>query len=517
MRAALRNPWLVAAAGLGIALAALYLAGIGSNPPGLYDDEASIGYNAWTIAHFGVDQYGNHVPLFFADFGDYKGPVATYLVAPLTWIMPSGATVVRVPSVLAGIAIFLIAARLAYVLTGSQLVALITMALTALQPWLFLQSHTMLEGNILMVLCILVACWCLAEAQRSTSNRWWTAAGVALALTVYCYSVGRLLAALVALAAVVAFHRAGRARMLRLLFPLAAAYVVLGAWALANPGALFQRFQNVGLFADNPSMLTAVGRFIGNYLSYFSPNFLLLHGDGNYRQTTGFGGVLLDATLPLILAGAVRLAMTWRRPWARFVFAGTLLAPVPAALTLAAPHALRGAGLLPFLLLFMIEGTEWLVQALRAKPALVAALAAVSVASAAPYFVDFFTVYPARAANAFEAGEAPALQRAYAIAQQGDHRLLLSASLNQPAMQLMYALLAPPPQNPFVATARLTVVSNAAQLAGASVGDVIVVGPSDTVPPGARLLFLVRDGQQHDAPVAPMGNDLLRVYVEGGA
>ncbi|MBV8444839.1 MAG: glycosyltransferase family 39 protein, partial [Candidatus Dormibacteraeota bacterium] len=253
MRAALRNPWLVVAAGLGIALAALYLAGIGSNPPGLYDDEASIGYNAWTIAHFGVDQYGNHVPLFFADFGDYKGPVATYLVAPLTWIMPSGATVVRVPSVLAGIAIFLIAARLAYVLTGSQLVALITMALTALQPWLFLQSHTMLEGNILMVLCILVACWCLAEAQRSTSNRWWTAAGIALAVAVYCYSVGRLLAALVALAAVVAFHRSGRARMLRLLFPLAAGYVVLGAWALGNPGALFQRFQNVGLFADNPA------------------------------------------------------------------------------------------------------------------------------------------------------------------------------------------------------------------------------------------------------------------------
>ena len=98
-----RRPWwrnrfayaLIASAAF---VGAVYLYRIGSDPPGLYADEASIGYNAWTIAHYGTDQYGNHFPLFFVDFGDYKGPVATYLVAPLTWIFQNGAAVVRLPS-----------------------------------------------------------------------------------------------------------------------------------------------------------------------------------------------------------------------------------------------------------------------------------------------------------------------------------------------------------------------------------------------------------------------------------
>src|SRR5579864_6539389 len=184
-----RQPAVVLALVGAAILAALYFFHIGSDPPGLYADEASIGYNAWTIAHFGTDQYGNHFPLFFADFADYKGPIATYLVAPLTWILAGGASVVRLPSVLAGIALSAVAGRTALVITRSRLVALATIAFAALQPWIFLQSHTMLEGNILMALSVMCACWCIAEATvDGASARWWGGAGLALAICVYTYS-----------------------------------------------------------------------------------------------------------------------------------------------------------------------------------------------------------------------------------------------------------------------------------------------------------------------------------------
>jgi 4-amino-4-deoxy-L-arabinose transferase-like glycosyltransferase len=508
-----RNPFVYIVLVVAVLLAALYLFRIGSDPPGLYADEASIGYNAWTIAHYGTDQYGNHFPLFFVDFGDYKGPIATYFVAPLTWIVAGGAAVVRLPSVLAGIAIFLIAGRTAFVLTRSRAIAIATIALTALQPWIFLQSHTMLEGNILMVLCVMTACWCIAEAAAAgASPRWWTAAGVALGVCVYAYSVGRLLALLIAVVAVVSFFRMGRDRILRFLFPIAVAYIVLGIWSFENPGALLARFQSVGLFANHPSILTAATRFVSNYASYFSPNFLLLHGDGNLRQTTSFGGVLLDATVPLMIVGAVRLIIRWRSSYARFILLGAIVAPVPAALTLEAPHALRGAGLFPFLILMMVEGILWVWSPLRQRRLIAAVLTVAVVASAAPYFVDFFTAYPARAQLAFEADEGPALVAAYDDAGAGRHRLFLSASINQPAMQLMYAVLAPPPQNSFVRQARITVVTTEAQLDSAQAGDVLVLGPADRPPPGARLLFVVRDGRIVHAPTALSGADLLRVY-----
>lgn len=493
---------------------ALYFAGLGTVPPGPYLDEASIGYNAWTIAHYGVDQYGNHVPLFFVDFGDYKGPIATYLTVPFVWLFGTTVAAVRTPSTLAGIAVVLVAGVLAHRVTRSRGVALATVALTALQPWVLLQSHTMMEGNVLLMLCVMLACWCVAEAlQRERAARWWTAAGAALGVAVFAYTIGRLLALLLASAAVASGFRSGRRNMLRFLFPLSVAYEVLLAATLANPAVLLARFQAAGLLSDHPSLLTAAGRFARNYIAYFDPSFLVVSGDGNYRQTTGFGGVILAATLPLMLAGLVRLLMRWRQPWSRFVLLGAVLSPIPAALTLQAPHALRGAGLFPFLVVLMIEGIAWAHSLLGSRRVLAAALTGAVALTATPYFVDFFTSYPARAAVAFEAGEGHALATAYARARDSGHSLYLSTSIGQPAMQLMFAVDAPPPQDAFLERAGIHVVSTRAQLDRARSGDVLALGSTDRPPDASRLLFVLHHGAIVWAPTATGAGDQLSVWV----
>lgn len=527
-------PYLVAAAAL--LLAVLYFARLGSDPPGVYDDEASIGYNAWTIAHYGVDQYGNRFPLFFVDFGDYKGPVATYLTVPLAWVFGNSVVALRTPGVLAGLAIAAVAGLLALRLTGSRWIAVVAVVLTALQPWVFLQSHTVLEGNVLLMLCVMVTCWCVAEASARASgagsplrprmwgmrsggkeamrapDAWWTAAGAALGVSVFAYTIGRMLAALLAAAVVVSCRRFGRRSMLRFLFPVAAAYTVFLAAGVADPPMLLARFQAAGLLADHPSLLTAAGRFALNYLSYFDPRFLVVSGDGDLRQTTGFGGVLLAVTLPLMIAGAVRLFRRRRTPYAALVLLGVLLAPLPAALTNSAPHALRGAGLFPFLIVLMIEGLVWARDVLRARRAVAIMLLAGALVSAAPFFVDYFTAYPARASLAFEGGEGQALALSYATAASGRHGLFLSASLNQPVEQLLYAVLPPPPQQTFIQRARITVVVVPSQLAAAQPGDVLVLGPRDRAPANAHLLFVVRDGRIDWAPADVSARDLLHVY-----
>src|SRR5439155_6585367 len=42
------------------------------------NDEASIAYNAWSIANFGTDEHGVAWPLFFKAFGEYKNPIYVY-------------------------------------------------------------------------------------------------------------------------------------------------------------------------------------------------------------------------------------------------------------------------------------------------------------------------------------------------------------------------------------------------------------------------------------------------------
>jgi len=355
----------------------------------------------------------------------------------------------------------------------------------------------------------------VAEAiERERAARWWTLAGVALGIGVLAYTIGRLLSLLLASALVASCHRFGRRSMLRLLFPLSVGYELLLAATIATPAVLVARFQAAGLLTDHPSLVTAAIRFAGNYVAYFNPMFLVVNGDGDARQTTGVGGVLLAATLPLMVVGAVRVVRRWREPFARFVILGIVLSPVPAALTAQAPHALRGAGLFPFLVVLMIEGLAWIAAQLRTQRAIAVALTCALVASATPYFADFFTDYGARAAVAFEAGQDQAIAAAYRDAQSTGRSLYLSTSLGQPAMHLLFAVAAPPPQAAFLATARVHVVSTRAELDMASSGDVLVLGATDRPPPGSRLLFVLRQGVIVRAPVAARVDDQLHVYVD---
>jgi hypothetical protein len=300
----------------------------------------------------------------------------------------------------------------------------------------------------------------------------------------------------------------------------------MGAWMLKNPEALTARYGEVGLFAYHSSLLAAAGQFVHNYVTYVTPQFLILQGDGVLRQTTGFGGVLPPVAVPLILLGIWQLLRRRRESFARFVLVGALLTPIPAALTLEAPHALRGAGLIPFYAVFMIEGTAWVTtageRAARAtaagwrsllRPRVVAGLVIVgTLAGAVPYFADYFIDYPARATTAFEAGESTGVLDAFEVARKGGHELYLSAALNQPLIQLQFAVEAPPPQRNWVERNRVDVVTQASQLAGAQPGDIGVFNPGDEVPAGSTLLFVVRAGRVLNAPIAVSSQDLLRAY-----
>src|SRR3989339_565900 len=53
-----------------------------SSPPCFNTDEASFGYNAYSILKTGRDEYGTLLPLRLKSFGDYKMPLYSYLSIP---------------------------------------------------------------------------------------------------------------------------------------------------------------------------------------------------------------------------------------------------------------------------------------------------------------------------------------------------------------------------------------------------------------------------------------------------
>ena len=72
-------------------------------PPSLYWDEASLGYNAYSILKTGHDEHGVFLPITnFAAFGDYKPPGYVYMTVPSIALLGLSELAVRFPSALFG-------------------------------------------------------------------------------------------------------------------------------------------------------------------------------------------------------------------------------------------------------------------------------------------------------------------------------------------------------------------------------------------------------------------------------
>jgi hypothetical protein len=492
-----RRLWAAALALVGALIIARNLSGLDSAPLGAYVDETSIGYNAWAISTHAVDEHGAHLPLYFTAFGEYKNPVYIYTLSAVLRVLPLTVATERLPAALFGLLTCLFITLIAWRRSRSLPITLMALALAGMTPWLTVESRVGFEV-ISMVAAVSGALWCLSIAQDGGRVGWYLAAGCLLAVAVFAYSTGRVAVALFVVALVIAECWHTRRRLgpwLVSLVPVAAAYALLEAWNLEHPGALIARFDAISVAAGGAPPATVVGRFVGNYLTYFGPDFLFVHGDHRTRHATEFGGMLLWITLPLIVAG---IASAWRRrqqPFVRFVLIGALAAPVSAALTEeGVPHALRAAVMLPFLLVLAVEGmmlvsrrapTSW-----RRRAGVIAALALV--VQGALFTVDMYATWPARSALDFDAGEIDAITRAHALA--GGGQLLLSTTLDQPYIQAAFVFKPQPPERfttdsvtPLLAAMHMALIDP--NVTPTQPGTIAVLSSVDPVPAHAQRLF----------------------------
>ncbi|MDQ6746727.1 MAG: hypothetical protein M3010_01275 [Candidatus Dormibacteraeota bacterium] len=483
--------WLLALSALLALVTLSHLLGLGSAPPGLYNDEASIGYNAWAVAHSGLDEHGAHLPLFFQAFGEYKSPVYIYSLAPLTWLGSLTPALVRLPAALSGIAIAALAGVLAHRLTGSRAAVLLSVFSAGFEPWLWSESRVAFEP-IVMVLLLLAAVVLLARRPVPRPSDFGLA-GLAIAVSAYTYSSARLFGALLAGAVLLVHFSGGRRRRTPgwwwLIPPVAVGYLGLLGYERAHPGILLARYSAISIGSDGAGVPVLLGRFAGNYLQYLGPSFLFTHGDANPRHNSGFGGMLSVAILPVLVLGVVTLVRRRHERFARLVLLGLLLAPVPAALTAeGTPHGLRATTMLPFLLVAIALGWGVVARHLSGRPLLAGAVGLILLSSYGGYLWDYTAEFPGRSVLAWDTGEAPAIADGHRLA--AGHRLLVSTGLDQAYIQALFVLRPAPADYARQGLGSVGVVLAAGQdLAGLSrPGDTLVLAPGDTPPGGARLV-----------------------------
>ena len=361
----LRLRWPVALGLTGLLGLILYTRNLTTNPRGFFIDESSIAYNASTIAQTGRDEFGIAWPLYFRAFGEYKNPIYVYLLAGIYRVTGPSILSARLLSALAGVLTTALLGFLAWRITRRRSVAIFVIVSALLTPWLFELGRVVVEVSLypLALTLFLISVYRASEKLKWTWREWAPLA-LMLGLLTYTYSIGRLLAPLLALGLVLFVRRVGWKSLAAAWASYTATLLPLVTFNARNPGALTARFSLITYFKSESSTGQWLVDFLRHYASNINPWRLLVTGDPNEFQMAHVHGTefMLAATCALALIGAFLALRKGFAPWWAFICYGLIVSIIPASLTAETFHMLHLCPVPVFLLVLSVPAVDWLAQ-----------------------------------------------------------------------------------------------------------------------------------------------------------
>ncbi|WP_339253414.1 hypothetical protein [Paenibacillus sp. FSL P2-0136] len=187
------QPWPVLLFLLGAIVRILYITSI---PPGLNQDEASIGYDAYAILHYGMDRNGVHLPIHLIAWGSGQNALYAYLSMPFILLFGLTPLSVRALSLIMGLLGMLFFYLIMKRLSASSGAGTAAMFFIAINPWHIMMSRWALESNLFPTM-ILISVYFLLRAFANP--RWLYAFTGMLALSLYAYGTAYFFVPLFAL------------------------------------------------------------------------------------------------------------------------------------------------------------------------------------------------------------------------------------------------------------------------------------------------------------------------------
>lgn len=153
-------------------------------PPGLNQDEASIGYDAFALLHYGMDRNGITLPVHLIAWGSGQNALYAYFSMPFIFLFGLNEWSVRAVSILFGVISMLVLYGIAKKLFHNKSMALLALFLIVISPWHIMMSRWALEANLFPSL-VLIAVYCLLKGLEKPP--WLFGFTFAMALSLYAY------------------------------------------------------------------------------------------------------------------------------------------------------------------------------------------------------------------------------------------------------------------------------------------------------------------------------------------
>jgi hypothetical protein len=454
---------------------------LGTNPPGIYCDEAALGTNAKCLGETARSLKGDLLPLYvheatFEMYFSYRivyQPVYQYTLVAFVRAFGLSPFVVRLPSVFFGIlgiaATYFLARTLFDGTTG-----LLAAGLLAISPWHHHYSRIAFEVISLTPFLALGFHFLF----RGLGERRSAVAGASvLALATYTYPAARLFVPILVLG-FAAIH--GRELLAAKKTVLLASLAALGVGLpnlyllLTDPqqGRMHDLFiwnadisgERAVQFLQNPpvgvTLTSAILHhrgllipfvFLYNWASHLSPVFLFLSGDDRAIYAAQGIGMCYLFMAPLLGVGLAVLARAWREKKHRFLLFWFLTWPIPASLTIYCPHATRGMTNFPVIEIISAVGLVALLRTARRAilpprerswKVTLASIVAFFVVLRMPYEVVAYAInyhrdFPVYAGQWFDAGIGEAF-RSLKKERRPDEEIVISPKVHNAFLNILF-------------------------------------------------------------------------------
>jgi 4-amino-4-deoxy-L-arabinose transferase-like glycosyltransferase len=452
---------------------------LSSHPVGFTQDEAGIGYDAYSILKTGKDQWGVRFPLVLRSFGDFKMPLYSYLAIPSIALFGLNEFSVRLPSAVLGTLAVLTTFLMVNEYSKRENLALWSSLLLAISPWHLSLSRGAFEAN-LTVFFMSLGVYAFLKGLRF--KKWMLLAAGAFGLNLFSYHSARLVTPLVVLLLVflnwnrligepvdkkvVRFlNKYKWSILLLLLFLVVVLYSMFSGAStrglditILNPtdkwaAVADRRLEAINLGLPEPiarlysnKPLYVIGKFTKNYISYLSPGFLFLEGVGDW----GYGmipgrGVLYLIEIVSVSLSLIAFVRKERFSGMTFFILWILVAPIPAALSKGSPNSgTRAAVMMPAIQVISAYGVVFVYSFLQKSKRFVIYLKFFSLVivlliftSLMAFTEDYFYHEPTQASVAMRSGYKKMMDKVLSVESNYD-LVVISRTLSVPNIWVQF-------------------------------------------------------------------------------
>lgn len=356
----------------------LRLYSLNNVPLGFHIDEASLGYNGYSLLLTGKDENSNKNPLYIDMFGDNRPSGYHYLTVVPIKIFGLNEFATRFPGAIFGSLIFIPFFFLVQFLFNNKKISLLSSLLISISPWSVVLSRASAE-TIVAIFLIILGYYLFVLGIRTKQRKYFFLGSFAMIASFFFYHTPRVFVPVLVLTSLIFlypvwknFTRKLKINLLLSFFILALASFILVFIIKGGTG----RFSQVNIFGHpevrlvmeeqfredgitkTPVLISRTFHnkvinyslgFIENYFDYFSGKFLFLEGGLPAWYKVPAMGLIYLIELPFILIGLYYLLMS-KNKYHKLPILWLLLAPVTAAITIDdVPNVQRAIVMFPML------------------------------------------------------------------------------------------------------------------------------------------------------------------------